>query len=769
MKNNKKKAFTLVELLVVITIIGILFIVLVSKLDFATDKAKATGVQTDFRSFQLAFETVAREQAGFSGLVSENNYSALEQVINRNLDKDFQIEIDDITGNITMVYNAKDPWQTEYHGKYISGTDGKDRGAIVMYSNGPDFAFGSNATIANGIVMVEAINTSGQDDYVIVSCYSLANGKGEIDNMTLGFSNNLLLNTNTKPSIPDIEPETPSCNITEGANQTITSYDNVTFRSNATIDTFESVWVDGAQIDSSNYTVTEGSIVIRLKPEYVETLSLGEHTITIKSTDGDATCKFYMEVAAPTINLTPGLYPAGTIRAYWNKTVTKSDAEELMLETWDELISSGKIVLNTYNIGVKVKITNAIAGADLVCDEVVVGDDYDWDNFGTLDSIAFKNMEHNSTMFAPSYINYFFCEGRYVDLTNRDPYNSGSCYFGRHVFDISTNFYLSNISIQGLDPNNTHLKLINGDLYSHDGTEFILLGSHYGNEPIYIAEGTKKIRAYACYERNTNLKFILPEGVVEIGERAFAGNYSTEYIVLPSTLETIGSYAFAQSAFQVNERVLLYYNGSYNEWLDKVATMVDGYLCFYSDDPDQFNSYWHYVNGVPTMWESEQSSYSFKFTLENGVAKITGLTGTAPQKLIIPQTIGGCPVVSIKLAYSGGNFNNLEEIVLPQGLQIIENSAFSLMFSLKKINIPDTVTTIGAYAFSVCNSLTEIYIPNSVTTVGERIFDEAGWVRVYCEASSKPNGWSNIWNEYYSTADSSYHTFEPTWGYNNNN
>ena len=63
---TKKKAFTLIELLIVIAIIGILFIVLVSKVDFATDKAKSTGVQTDFRSFQMAFDTVAKENAGFN-------------------------------------------------------------------------------------------------------------------------------------------------------------------------------------------------------------------------------------------------------------------------------------------------------------------------------------------------------------------------------------------------------------------------------------------------------------------------------------------------------------------------------------------------------------------------------------------------------------------------------------------------------------------------------------------------------------------------------
>jgi prepilin-type N-terminal cleavage/methylation domain-containing protein len=66
MKKMNKKAFTLIELLIVIAIIGILFIVLVSKVDFATDKAKATGVQTDFRSFQVAFEQVAKENSGFN-------------------------------------------------------------------------------------------------------------------------------------------------------------------------------------------------------------------------------------------------------------------------------------------------------------------------------------------------------------------------------------------------------------------------------------------------------------------------------------------------------------------------------------------------------------------------------------------------------------------------------------------------------------------------------------------------------------------------------
>ena len=203
---TKRKAFTLIELLIVIAIIGILFIVLISKVDFASDKAKATGVQTDFRSFQMAFETVAREQSGFSKLV-DDNYDKLEVAINKNLDNKLKIDIDDM-GNITMANGATDPWNTAYHGQYVSGNDGKDRGAIIMYSNGANMHFGSEISITGGVASINTVTDAGMDDYSMVVIYSLNNGAGEVKTTTSGFSSNQVdkqpnINNTEQPVGPD--------------------------------------------------------------------------------------------------------------------------------------------------------------------------------------------------------------------------------------------------------------------------------------------------------------------------------------------------------------------------------------------------------------------------------------------------------------------------------------------------------------------------------------------------------------------------------------
>ncbi len=69
------------------------------------------------------------------------------------------------------------------------------------------------------------------------------------------------------------------------------------FRSNAKFADFIRVEVDGKVIDASNYTLKEGSTIVTLNKDYVSTLSVGEHTLGIVSTNGTAVTQFTITAA----------------------------------------------------------------------------------------------------------------------------------------------------------------------------------------------------------------------------------------------------------------------------------------------------------------------------------------------------------------------------------------------------------------------------------------------------------------------------------------
>lgn len=66
------------------------------------------------------------------------------------------------------------------------------------------------------------------------------------------------------------------------------SNNSIKFRSNADFAEFVKVTVDGKDLDLKHYTANSGSTVIELNTEYLKTLSVGEHKISIVSTNGHA-------------------------------------------------------------------------------------------------------------------------------------------------------------------------------------------------------------------------------------------------------------------------------------------------------------------------------------------------------------------------------------------------------------------------------------------------------------------------------------------------
>lgn len=97
------------------------------------------------------------------------------------------------------------------------------------------------------------------------------------------------------------EPAQPEASvIIEGANGTWQKggKDGLSFTSNAAFADFIKVQVDGKDLDASSYTVKEGSTIVTLKPEYLETLSVGKHTLAIVSDTGTASTDFTIKAAA---------------------------------------------------------------------------------------------------------------------------------------------------------------------------------------------------------------------------------------------------------------------------------------------------------------------------------------------------------------------------------------------------------------------------------------------------------------------------------------
>lgn len=166
-KNGKKKAFTLVEILIVVAVIGILFVSLVPRIDFAGDKARETGIKTDFRSFELAAEQVIRENAG---LADFDDAAELCDTNGINLYLDKALQFDKTSAECAK----EDQWNQPYSIQIVRPTAGTgvnpNNGAIIFVSNGKD-----------------SLKNEAGDNYALVVTFV----DGQIESATIGLSSNI--------------------------------------------------------------------------------------------------------------------------------------------------------------------------------------------------------------------------------------------------------------------------------------------------------------------------------------------------------------------------------------------------------------------------------------------------------------------------------------------------------------------------------------------------------------------------------------------------
>lgn len=86
----------------------------------------------------------------------------------------------------------------------------------------------------------------------------------------------------------------PTYNFIDGANGEWikNSGKDLGFKTDGEISKFTGVKVDGTLIGADKYTAVTGSTLVTLKKDYLETLSVGKHTLTVVYTDGECTTEF---------------------------------------------------------------------------------------------------------------------------------------------------------------------------------------------------------------------------------------------------------------------------------------------------------------------------------------------------------------------------------------------------------------------------------------------------------------------------------------------
>ncbi len=197
----------------------------------------------------------------------------------------------------------------------------------------------------------------------------------------------------------------------------------------------------------------------------------------------------------------------------------------------------------------------------------------------------------------------------------------------------------------------------------------------------------------AFYEKHVTT-VVVPDSVTEIGDLCFSGDNYLVSLTLPDELAEL-SYAALESCFRLMDFDL-------PQGLKKI-----------SGSALQYNYYLTHLTLPSSLTEIEQLNFIGLY----GLQSLTLAEDNAAFKL--DETNGLLMTADgTRLLHCFSDISPAEEIILPEGVKIVDPFAFHYDYDVKRIVLPEGVETIGAMAFAMCPNLTEIVIPASVTDIG---------------------------------------------------
>lgn len=190
-----------------------------------------------------------------------------------------------------------------------------------------------------------------------------------------------------------------------------------------------------------------------------------------------------------------------------------------------------------------------------------------------------------------------------------------------------------------------------------------------GLHTVEIADSVSKIGTFAFGYCSSITEFAIPLSVISIGNCAFCNCTGLTDIMIPASVKDVGEETFRDCS-----------------GLNSIQV-----------DPDN------------TVYDSRDNCNAIIKTANNHL--LSGCKNTS-----IPDTVTR---IGIGAFYG---CTSLTEIIIPYGVDGVEDDAFFGCTSLNKVSLPTTMVFVGNYSFYNCSQLKSITIPDSVSSINYKAF-----------------------------------------------